>query len=327
VTTVSVAMATYNGERYLLEQLESIAHQTRVPDEVVISDDGSTDKTVEIARRWAQTAPMAVRWLINEARLGCCANFDRALAQTTGDIVCLSDQDDVWLPWKIARVLEEFKENPKVLLVLNNQRITTHELRDTGWTTFRRHNAGHGCCVSARRQLLELALPIPCDCDRDWVNHDHWLIRLATVLNRKQLIEEPLQLYRRHRGAFGIVRNQGCRDQDPTNKKRTFLSNVQSTFAMSRSQRTQSFQRTLKEIDEMLARLTAPSVAGDDTMGQDVVEALSTIQREQEALHNRLILLNQGWIGRRTGSIRLLKAGDYNCFGRWKSFLRDFLGA
>src|SRR2546426_7732246 len=104
--SVSVAMCTYNGARFLLAQLRSIAFQTRPPDELVICDDGSTDKTLAIVTRYAGTVEFPVRVHRNSQRLGPAKNFEQALSLCRGDIVALSDQDDVWRPEKL-RVLEE----------------------------------------------------------------------------------------------------------------------------------------------------------------------------------------------------------------------------
>ena len=107
---VSIALCTYNGENFLEEQLSSIGQQTRLPDELIISDDDSTDSTVQIAEKFAAIAPFSVKISINTKRLGSTKNFERAISQCSGDIIFLSDQDDYWNPKKInliVRVLEE----------------------------------------------------------------------------------------------------------------------------------------------------------------------------------------------------------------------------
>ena len=103
--TISVAMCTYNGEKYLREQLESIALQTRLPAELVICDDRSTDSTSEIIRNFADSAPFPVRFNLNPVNLGGATkgitkNFEQASRLCTGDLIAFCDQDDVWLPKK-----------------------------------------------------------------------------------------------------------------------------------------------------------------------------------------------------------------------------------
>ena len=93
---LSIALATYNGAVYLKEQLESIAAQTRTPDELVISDDQSTDDTLRVIEEFAATAGFPVRLSVNEANLGIAKNFEKAISLCRGDLIFLSDQDDVW---------------------------------------------------------------------------------------------------------------------------------------------------------------------------------------------------------------------------------------
>lgn len=110
---LSVAMCTYNGARFLREQLDSIAAQARLPDELVVCDDGSTDETVQVVKAFAKRAPFAVRLEINDKNLGSTQNFEKAIGLCDGDIIALADQDDVWKPRKLVvleKTLEEHKE-------------------------------------------------------------------------------------------------------------------------------------------------------------------------------------------------------------------------
>lgn len=93
-TTISTAMCTYNGEKYLREQLESIARQTLLPNELVVCDDCSSDETVEIIQDFSRNAPFSVRLMINENNLGFAKNFEKAITLCSGEIIVLSDQDD-----------------------------------------------------------------------------------------------------------------------------------------------------------------------------------------------------------------------------------------
>src|SRR5882724_11959920 len=93
---ISVAMCTYNGAGFLSEQLESIAAQTRLPDELVICDDRSTDESVEIVRNFARHTPFSVRLEMNEENLGSTKNFEKSIGLCQGEIIALADQDDVW---------------------------------------------------------------------------------------------------------------------------------------------------------------------------------------------------------------------------------------
>ena len=121
---LSVALATYNGERYLGEQLESILRQTRLPDELVIFDDASTDSTPAIVQEFAKAAPFPVRFQINAERLGSTRNFEAAIRACSGDIIFLCDQDDVWYPDKIARMEERFIKDPEAGAVFTDADLT-----------------------------------------------------------------------------------------------------------------------------------------------------------------------------------------------------------
>jgi len=115
---ISIALATYNGEIYLSQQLDSFVVQTRMPDELVITDDCSTDNSLKICKKFAETAPFDVFIYENESNLGYCGNFNRALSKTTGSLVFLSDQDDVWFPEKIKTITKLALDNPKYLLIM-----------------------------------------------------------------------------------------------------------------------------------------------------------------------------------------------------------------
>ncbi len=120
---ISVAMATYNGEKYIEEQLLSICRQTRKPDEIVISDDGSKDATLEVVARVSKSEEAkGIDFVVitDNPRHGYCGNFEWAIKHTTGDLIFLSDQDDVWMPEKIAEVYRVFQEHTEALCVIHS---------------------------------------------------------------------------------------------------------------------------------------------------------------------------------------------------------------
>lgn len=121
--SVSVAMATYNGARFLEPQLASIAAQTRLPDELVVCDDQSSDESVEIVERFASRAPFEVRVVRNPERLGFAGNFLQAARMSRGDVIAWCDQDDVWMPEKLAVCARELESDDEVLLVVHASRM------------------------------------------------------------------------------------------------------------------------------------------------------------------------------------------------------------
>ena len=213
---VSVALASFNGEKYLEQQLRSILSQERAPDEVVVSDGGSTDGTVELAREILDGAPEGIRTelIADDARLGVGPNFARAIAGTRGQLIALSDQDDVWHPDRLGRIVGEFAD-PQVLLASGNARLVNAEGAPLPLDLFAslgigaeelaalagpdafglliRRNLVTGETVAFRRTLLEAAEPFP----SDWV-HDEWLAILAAATGRIVVDRDPLIDYRQH---------------------------------------------------------------------------------------------------------------------------------
>jgi glycosyltransferase involved in cell wall biosynthesis len=206
---VSIAMATYNGARHLREQLDSFVAQTKQPDQLVITDDRSSDETVQIARDFARTAPFEVRVEVNDCRLGVAANFNRALSLCDGDLVLLSDQDDVWFASKIETLANRSAAEPAKACWIGDALLTDAVLNSTGTTKMEKiRGAGlpdramvMGCCTAFRSDLLGLLLPIP----PNQPAHDNWLVEFADLLSLARRMEIPMQHYRRHGGNVSQV--------------------------------------------------------------------------------------------------------------------------
>lgn len=199
-------MATYNGERYVATQLHSILSQLGADDEVVVVDDASTDRTLDVV---ASLRDGRVRVLRNDRNAGVFATFERALAATRGEVVFLSDQDDVWLPGKVREVLGRFERDPSVVLVLSDAEVIDEAGQVTqpsfmalrggfkpGFGATLVRNRYLGCTMALRRSLLSTVLPIP----RDVPMHDMWVGSLAVLQGRVDYIDRPLVQYRRHGG-------------------------------------------------------------------------------------------------------------------------------
>lgn len=199
---ISIAMATYNGEKYIQEQLDSFLVQTRLPDELIVTDDCSSDSTEEIVKNFAAQAPFRVLFQRNEKNLGYCGNFNQALMRTTGDLVFLSDQDDVWFPNKIETMVGLAENNQDMLVLMNDAELTDGELNPVGLTKLGQiKSAGlsqksyvMGCCCAVRRDLLDICMPIP----EGFRGHDNWLVEFADGLDAKYVDHTVLQYYRRH---------------------------------------------------------------------------------------------------------------------------------
>ncbi len=207
--TISIAMTTYNGTKYLREQLESIYSQTRLPDEVIAVDDGSIDGTLDLLKEFHEKK--GLRFYINETRLGINLNFNRAISLCKGDYIAICDQDDVWFPEKLHELIEKMQEvennEPTLVvadLILANERL--EPLRDYHSKLFPDSiafsilgNARQGCCMFLNRALVNLALPIP---DSGYLhnNYDYYLSIVGTMCGGKHYLNKPLMYYRVHGG-------------------------------------------------------------------------------------------------------------------------------
>lgn len=214
MSDISVVLATFNGVRYLQAQLDSIVGQTLRPAEIVISDDQSTDGTVQFVAEYARSAPIPIHIAVNEMRLGFADNFLNATSRATGSLIAFSDQDDIWRPDKL-RVARD-------AMALTNSSLSTHQVNHVdeqgqfirfdahGSTKSRVLKPGEaepfglffGFTMLFDARLLDL-LPfsqrgVDDYTERDPLPHDRWLHFLGTNFGRTVLIDEPLAYYRQH---------------------------------------------------------------------------------------------------------------------------------
>lgn len=198
---ISVVMATYNGERFLPDQLASLAAQSRQPDELIVVDDASQDGTPRIVRDFAKNAPFPVVVAANPSNIGWTKNFTRATSYSTGDIILFCDQDDLWDKDKIAIVEEHLAQSNDLLLTHDLEIIDKSDatminsyfgvIRGLGLSPC---IAVNGCAMALRRELLMTAMFPE---EASWT-YDAWLADSATALKRRHYIEKPLIKYRIH---------------------------------------------------------------------------------------------------------------------------------
>lgn len=214
---ISVAMCTFNGARFLQSQLESLAAQTRLPDELVVCDDGSSDDTVRLLEKFAQRAPFPVRIERNAATMGSTKNFEKAIGLCNGELIATSDQDDVWLPEKLALCEMAFARDPSLALVFTDAEIVDESLRPLGYrlwesihfgrqarrrvacgeafTVLLRQWLATGATTMFRTEYRPVVLPIP----DIWV-HDGWIAFLIGAMAPIGMVERPTLMYRQHPG-------------------------------------------------------------------------------------------------------------------------------
>ena len=215
---LSIALCTYNGAPYLEGQLESIAAQTLQPDELVVCDDGSTDSTLELLSDFKGRVPFDVRIYRNITNLGSTRNFEQAITLCEGEIIALSDQDDIWLPEKLEKLVKALSDNPETAFAFSDAEVVDDQLRPMHYrlwesgnvqfsrrlqNRFRKHGPLDvlikryivtGATMVFRSSLKDIILPI----QTSWV-HDGWIAFIAAAIGKNgEFVDEPLILYRQH---------------------------------------------------------------------------------------------------------------------------------
>lgn len=199
---ISVCIATYNGEKYIRRQIETILPQLSASDEIIVSDDGSSDATIQIVEAFQSSQ---IKIVNNRKRHGYTANYEHALSYAKGDIIIFADQDDEWESNKVKRCLEELKTCDFVVsdasLIDADGQITDESffrLREPKCTFL-----GNvlkfgflGCCIAFRRCILDKALPFPAN--HVMCSHDNWITLVSMAYYRYRVLDDKLVRYRRH---------------------------------------------------------------------------------------------------------------------------------
>lgn len=309
---VSVALATHNGERFVGDQITSILAQTLPVSEIVLSDDASTDRTVEIVERAVvehRTAHGSAAELIvlrNDPPLKVTQNFAQAIAHCTGGLIALCDQDDVWHPSRIARLAARFDE-PAVQLVFSNARQVDasgaylgHDLFEAmgmskaeralveqgrAFEQFMRRNLATGATVMFRRSLAGIAAPFP----DAWL-HDEWLAVIAAAYDGVRIHDEALTDYRQH-------------DKNEVGMSKM---NFSRKFGMFRQPRTERNRRLF-----LRAEALAPRIAALDNVSAEyrsMVDEKLAFERARQAFPEARLL-------RLVPILRQIRLGRYRVYG------------
>lgn len=208
---VSVALCTYNGEKYIKEQLKSILNQTYDPYEIVICDDKSSDETTKKIRNIKQENPDLINLYLNGENVGIERNFGRCIERCSGDVITISDQDDIWHEEKIEREVDAYLEND-VSLVFHNSAIVNNNLKRQGdlWSSagykalecmdqeyhlqeLTKKNFVQGCTMLFDAELVDYINPIP----EEW-EYDYYIAVIAAMQNGLHPIGDELLYYRQH---------------------------------------------------------------------------------------------------------------------------------
>ena len=199
---ISVCMATYNGEKYITEQVVSILNQIGENDELIISDDGSTDKTID---KLKEIGDRRIKIIFNNGKHGYTYNFENALKSSKGDIIFLSDQDDIWCSNKVSEVL---KIIDKYDFIVHDCKTVDMNLHTISESRFEDINVKScfisqmlrmrylGCCMVFKRNVLDNLIPFPKS--KYLVEHDTWIASFCELYYKSYMLDKKLILYRRH---------------------------------------------------------------------------------------------------------------------------------
>ena len=229
--SISVAMCTYNGSKYLNQQLESISSQSLLPNELIVCDDNSTDNTIEIIKNFSKKAPFEVRLYQNSLNLGSTKNFEKAIGLCDGEIIVLSDQDDIWEKNKLQRIVEEFSKSSTIGGVFSNASLIDENgnlLKRDLWSsvkfkkkeqrkamkgeifkTLLKHNVVTGATMAFRSEYKNILLPIP----KTFI-HDEWIALLLGIFSKIVPISDKLICYRIHPNQqIGVSQSQSLEEE------------------------------------------------------------------------------------------------------------------
>ena len=317
---ISVALCTYNGERYLEQQLQSIANQTTLPSEIVICDDCSTDSTAAIVKAFAQSAPFSVKYVENQKNLGSekkgiTRNFEKATQLCSGAFIALCDQDDAWFPEKLSRLSAVLEGDSKFGGVFSDAQLMDQHSRPTGvrmreTTGFdtrdqRRLEQGealpvllamtkvYGCTLMFRASLLDRLLPVP----PSWW-FDAWLACMIATHSKLAFVPEPLFYYRIH----------------PSQQVGATVPSLSQRIQQWREPAKQYTDQAQPQLIELYERLQMQDIPNAQTQLEYLRGRLALMQIRSSLPSNRLMRL-----GKVLPAVR-----DYHrYFNGWKSIIKD----
>lgn len=220
---ISVAMTTYNGNKYICEQLQSILGQTRKVDEVIIADDGSTDNTPKLISDFIQQNDLTDSWhfYVNEQNLGYAENFKKSIFKCSGDLIFFCDQDDVWMFDRVEEMVKQFEKNPQISVLYSKERRFNYNsnsgrweyeqikesraLNKTEFNNYTRYLRTEGCTMCVRREFADKIKPF-------WFSgwaHDEAVWSLAILDNSLYYYDYVSVKYRRHSANVSGNREHG----------------------------------------------------------------------------------------------------------------------
>jgi len=320
---ISIALCTYNGARFLKEQLASLVSQKRQPDELVVCDDHSTDSTVALLREFAIDAPFPVHIHENPIRLGSTKNFEQAISLCQGDVISLCDQDDIWAKDKLSFTEQCFLDNTNDSLVFTDASIVDEKENPLGynlWATLEFDEASQakikssaafelliqreivtGATMSFRTKFRDLILPIPVDIP---LIHDGWIALIISLTGSLDLIDRPLIKYRQH-----VMQQIGASRKEPTKT---------ATGIRERAKRRISFTEHIRKLEAVRERMITKKDRYEFKMEREIDQQL-------KHMYTR-VSISQHKLNGIPAAIRELFAGRYHRYSSgFYSLIKDLV--
>jgi len=316
-------MCTYNGVRFLDDQLTSLVSQNRQPDEIVVCDDCSTDSSVAVLRKFATSAPFPVYIHENTTRLGSTKNFERAISLCQGDVIALCDQDDIWHSQKLRSTEERFVERPGVGIVFTDAEIVDEKAKPLGynlWDTLEFNKALQarlkspaafgilsqrqlvtGATMAFRTEFRDLILPIPQGIP---LIHDGWIALMISLAAAVDLIDRPTMKYRQH-----DTQQVGASLSDPPDVPAGILERAKTHY---------SFAEEIKKLEVVRERVLARKDRYEFRFAEDVDHRLNHMHKRVEISQRRVSGI--------ASAFGELLAGRYHRYSNgFYSFAKDLL--
>jgi hypothetical protein len=314
---IGIVLCTYNGERYLAAQLDSILAQERLPDEVLVQDDGSSDRTLAILDSYAAKVPFTFNVVRNPQNLGFVRNFEQAIKRCGADVIAMSDQDDYWRSDKLKTMEQIFRSDARVSVLFSEAEMVDDRLAplgygllralsvsDTDLERIRRHdflpvllrrNLAPGATMALRAERAHKMLPVP-----EGAYHDEWLTVVAAAFHELGFCAEPLIRYRQH-----AANQLGVRPEDALTRIRKALRPISYKEDI----------RRLKVIDQLHERLCAMGCRPD---------VLAEVRGKLEHMRTRTSLPSSRFL-RLQPIARELARGRYFKYSSWRGAVRDLV--
>lgn len=324
--TVSIALCTCNGGKYLEAQLASLVAQTVLPDEIVICDDASTDTTLRVIESFSNQCQLPVIFLQNRSRIGTIKNFEKAISTCSGDVIFLADQDDVWFNNKIETVLSAFDKHPLAGYVFSDSELVRDDLQPLSkrlWSSvgftgsrYRRFAEGeqlpvmlkggnfiYGNTMAFRKSYIRDILPI--DSSSNYLTHDTWISLVLSASGRYGVpIDAPLIQYRQHS------------QQQAGAGKELLISEKAAQVLEDKRDYFREYADALCAVRERLTKIDQPSTRVN-------LRILTDCMRHFEA---RSLLYSVSKMNKILIILAEVLSGRYARFSSsWKSALKDFL--